>query len=185
MSAHKRATRFLPQHIFSAASSKSAEMALTFGVLLLLCGFGGLMVSANKCKEPSCPDGWYLLNDRCFIFVQQQRIFSDAEQVCILKGGNLASIRNALENELVMAIIAEAGFAASSTWIGFSDAITEDVFLWTDGSPFKFEDFAAIQPDNFGGTEDCGEINSTNQWNDDDCTDLNNFVCSKDASCKH
>ncbi|XP_061907919.1 galactose-specific lectin nattectin-like [Entelurus aequoreus] len=160
-------------------------MALTFAVLLLLCGIGGLMASAKECKDRSCPKGWYLLNDRCFMFVEQRRIFSDAEQVCILKGGNLASIRNALENELVLAIIDQAGFSASSTWIGFTDAITEGEFFWTDGTPFKFNDFGAIQPDDFGGVEECGEINGTNQWNDDECTDLNNFICAKDVSCEH
>ncbi|XP_061758842.1 galactose-specific lectin nattectin-like [Nerophis ophidion] len=158
-------------------------MALTFGVVLLLCGIGGIMACASECKNPSCPDGWFLLNDRCFIFVEQPRNFTEAEKVCILKGGNLASIRNALENELVKALIVEAGFAAGSTWIGFSDAITEGEFLWTDGSAFKFTDFAPTQPDNFNMSEDCGEINITTQWNDDDCFDLNNFVCAKDVSC--
>nr|XP_057939159.1 galactose-specific lectin nattectin-like [Doryrhamphus excisus] len=165
-------------------------MALAFRMLLLLCGIGGLVTGAwsekdSKCKERYCPKGWYLLNDRCFIFVEQRRQFADAEDICILKGGNLVSIRNTLENALVKALIAQEGRQDNSTWIGCHDAIAEDKFVWTDGTEFKFSDFVPGQPDNFNDNEDCCEINRTNQWNDDACVDPNYFVCAKDVLCKH
>ncbi|XP_054639087.1 galactose-specific lectin nattectin-like [Dunckerocampus dactyliophorus] len=166
-------------------------MALAFRVLLLLCGIGGLVTGAlseeytKKCKERSCPKGWYLLNDRCFIFIDQLRDFADAEDICLLKGGNLASIRNALENALVNALIMQAGREDNSTWIGFHDTLQEGNNLWTDGYKFKFSDFVPGQPDNFLGIEDCGEINRRNKWNDDSCLDLNYFVCAKDVKCEH
>ncbi|XP_077369800.1 galactose-specific lectin nattectin-like [Festucalex cinctus] len=179
---YKRIAGLPSQHIHSASSIRTAEMAIAIRSVFLLCG---LLAGAwaSSCPEVTyCPKGWTQLNDCCFIFVAQQRTYIDAERVCILKGGNLASILDATENALVFELIrAEFNGNLEDTWIGLHDGIEEGYYQWTDGSAVDFTDFGLNQPDNFNN-EDCVEINDTTAaWNDDDCTDENYFVCVKKA----
>lgn len=41
-------------------------------------------------------------------------------------------------------------------WIGLNDQINQNTFLWSDGSPVVYTNWAAKEPNNYGrGTEDC------------------------------
>ncbi|XP_049608608.1 galactose-specific lectin nattectin [Syngnathus scovelli] len=162
------------------SSIRSAEMGFALRSVFLLCG---LLAGVLAFPEVTyCPKGWTQLDDSCFMFVPQRRTFVDAEHVCILKGGNLASVLDAKEHALVVELIREQFDPILDTWIGLSDAIQEGTFLWTDGSPLDFTAYGTTQPDNFEGTEDCVEISDDNElWNDDGCTDMNYFVCMKEA----
>ncbi|XP_077580524.1 galactose-specific lectin nattectin-like [Stigmatopora nigra] len=172
-------------HIYWASSIKTAKMEFALHTLVLLCGISGLVSACGDSKGSYCPKGWTQLDDNCYTFVQQERTFMDAEEICILKGGNLMSILDRKEAVLAQELIFEAlgtTTNAQDTWIGAHDGIEEDTFMWTDGSPFDFEDFETSQPDNFMGGEDCVEIDGlTLQWNDDSCTDTNFFLCVKEA----
>ncbi|XP_061551926.1 galactose-specific lectin nattectin-like isoform X2 [Phycodurus eques] len=180
---YKRPARLRLQHILSASSIGTAKMAFTLRSLFLLCGISGLLAAVRADKNGNyCPQGWTQLDDKCYIFVQQQRTFIDAEQICILRGGNLVSILDAKENALVLELIRDTLGDIQDTWIGQHDGVEEGTFLWTDGSPVDFGAYTAPQPDNFNGVEDCVEISSqTEAWNDDECTDVNFFVCIKEA----
>ncbi|XP_051912960.1 galactose-specific lectin nattectin-like [Hippocampus zosterae] len=178
-SPYKRIAQLRFQHIHSASSIRTAEMALALRSVFLLCGLLAGVWALPKVTY--CPKGWTQLDDSCFIFVNQQRTFIDAERICQLKGGNLASILDARENALVIELIRQEFNGIRDTWIGLHDAIQESTNLWTDGSVVGFTAYAASQPDNFGN-EDCTEIDDLPEaWNDDTCTDLNYFVCVKDA----
>uniref|UniRef100_A0A3Q2YLT0 Galactose-specific lectin nattectin-like n=2 Tax=Hippocampus comes TaxID=109280 RepID=A0A3Q2YLT0_HIPCM len=155
-------------------------MALGLRSVFLLCGLLAGVWALPKVTY--CPKGWTQLDDTCFMFVAQQRTFIDAELICQLKGGNLASVLDARENALVIELIRQEFNGLRDTWIGLNDAIREGTNLWTDGSVVKFTAYTPPQPDDFGGLEDCTEIDdATEAWNDDQCTDLNYFVCSKEA----
>ncbi|XP_077425174.1 galactose-specific lectin nattectin-like [Vanacampus margaritifer] len=177
---YKRLTGFPSQHIHSASSIRTAEMAIAFHSTFLLCG---LLAGVWAIPEVTyCPKGWTQLNDCCFMVVPQERTYVDAEQVCILKGGNLASILDATENALAFELIRAEFGELRDTWIGLHDGIEEDSFLWTDGSAVDFTAYAPTQPDDFNGDEDCVEIDDTFEaWNDDQCTDTNYFICVKKA----
>ena len=70
-------------------------------------------------------------------------------------------------------------YSSGFTWLGYNDIGHEGRFVWSDGSPYTFQKWSSIQPDNFGN-EDCahthgGEPSST--WNDLPCTHQTAFVC--------
>uniref|UniRef100_A0A3Q2XGB6 Galactose-specific lectin nattectin-like n=2 Tax=Hippocampus comes TaxID=109280 RepID=A0A3Q2XGB6_HIPCM len=148
-------------------------------LLVVLCVIVALSQArfSNKIEDHNCPEGWTQLDKYCYIFEHEPRTFSDAERVCTILGGNLASINSRLENAVVVELIREGAGSVVDTWIGLHDAILEDNFIWTDGETFKFSNFGAGQPDNTGGNEDCVEIRGDSLWDDDECTDLNPFVC--------
>ncbi|XP_061910715.1 ladderlectin-like [Entelurus aequoreus] len=160
-------------------------MAFTSRAFFLLSGIIGLTgVWSSYFQDNTdecCPKGWTQLNKRCFIYQEEERTFLDAESICNLLGGNLASILSALEYATVLEVIKLTDDPITDTWIGLHQAVETDTFLWTDGSDFKFNAF-----NNDGDTGDCVEIeNSDELWDLDSCTDLHPYVCARDTKCKH
>jgi hypothetical protein len=81
-------------------------------------------------------------------------------------GGHLAIINDIAENEFVRVNLANAG-VTRNVWIGLSDAAVDGTFVWADGSPLTFNNFASGEPNNFGGDEDYVELApDTGHWND-------------------
>ncbi|XP_061828168.1 galactose-specific lectin nattectin-like [Nerophis lumbriciformis] len=158
-------------------------MAVALCVFFLLCGLmtGGLC-AAPPIEAPACPTNWTRLDCRCFIYQATPVTFAAAEEACQVIGGNLASIRNSLEDTLAYQLVKDANSGAiPDTWIGLFDSVEEGNFLWVDGSKSSFRNFRSDQPDDFGTAEDCVEIHRVEErWNDDGCGDLNPYICSKD-----
>ncbi|XP_054653069.1 galactose-specific lectin nattectin-like [Dunckerocampus dactyliophorus] len=154
-------------------------MAFALHLLLLLCGITGSW-SFVIYRGQSCPQNWTQLNERCFISLEENLRFADAESFCNGLGGNLASIHSELENEVVRQVILEQAGNFQRSWIGFNDAVQEGVFVWTDGSTVDFTDWANNRPrtnDNLN----CAEINFRDEfWNDVGCRARRAFVCATD-----
>ncbi|XP_049608623.1 galactose-specific lectin nattectin-like [Syngnathus scovelli] len=156
-------------------------MAFTLGSLFLLCGICGLLtgVSSAPVKAFYCPNDWTLLKSSCYIYQAESRTFSDAESVCIILGGNLVSIHDGLENAFVLELIRAADGEVDEAWIGYSDAIMEGDFIWTDGSDNSFQNFGAGEPD----SDDCISMDTNDgEWQDEECDDTFPYVCIMDAS---
>ncbi|XP_068505830.1 lithostathine-1-beta-like [Syngnathus scovelli] len=170
--------------VSSSTRSHQGKMAFTLGSLFLLCGISGLLTGAWSAKivpvkGNNCPKGWTQLDCFCYIYEGDGRTFADAESVCNILGGNLVSIHNELENALVLELI-RAGSSASPAWIGYTDAISNTDFIWTDGSDVDFTNFDVGAPNDDG---DCvAMIPTDGTWNDGDCTFEFSYVCIREAS---
>ena len=71
-----------------------------------------------------------------------------------------------------------------SHWLGFSDQSAEGGWVWSDGSPVAFVDWADGEPNNYGNGEDCAEIvvgglAGGGTWNDQKCDMKSKAVCEK------
>ncbi|XP_061546852.1 galactose-specific lectin nattectin-like [Phycodurus eques] len=136
---------------------------MAFGphLLLLLCGISGLLTGtwafALK-RDQYCPPRWTQLDNRCIIFQNEKLTFALAETVCNILGGNLVSIHNNLENEVVRHLILAGAGSFRRSWIGLHDRVEDGEFLWTDGSPFDFNDWANNRP-RMNTNQDCTVIN--------------------------
>nr|XP_057940060.1 C-type lectin mannose-binding isoform-like [Doryrhamphus excisus] len=100
-------------------------MAFALRVFFLLCGISGMLTGVwawplMKDNGVCCPEGWTQVNDRCYILQTDHRNFSDAESICNIIGGNLASIRDDVENFVVFAV-ARLGQSVPA-WIGLHNA---------------------------------------------------------------
>ncbi|XP_037115872.1 struthiocalcin-2-like isoform X2 [Syngnathus acus] len=167
-------------------------MAFDLRSVFLFCAISGLVSVGNKRtreekdKDKYCPKGWTQLDKRCFVFQDIQRVFPDAESVCNIFGGNLASIRSSLEYALVLQLIAECtSDPGDDVWIGLHEALGDGSFVWTDGTKVGF---TAFNTNN--NTGNCIEIETNdNLWDNDSCMDENRFVCAKDVDkcdqCEH
>ncbi|XP_077379002.1 rheacalcin-2-like [Festucalex cinctus] len=158
-------------------------MAFALRAFVLLCGIIGLATAYYYTPHEDegtdyCPKGWTQVNCRCFILEDHERAFLDAESVCKILGGNLASFRSALEYAVVRELILEkTSDPSADVWIGLHQALGDDNFVWTDGSTVRF---TAFNNNNFPGN--CVEIEDDDRrWDTDLCSVENIFVCARDA----
>uniref|UniRef100_UPI0037E74178 snaclec purpureotin subunit beta-like n=1 Tax=Semicossyphus pulcher TaxID=241346 RepID=UPI0037E74178 len=79
----------------------------------------------------NCPYDWQTTGQRCFKVFNQPMAWVDAEKHCWSYGTNLASIHNR-EEQYFIAMMIRNGRA----WIGGSDAVRANEWLWSDGSAY-------------------------------------------------
>ena len=101
--------------------------------------------------------------------------WSDARQHCWTLAGELLSITDKTEQEIVKRIL----HPSQSYWIGMTDKGTgvQPNFVWIDGQEVLYKNWKAGEPSN--PSEKCGSIlqGSNGQWNDATCKDKLKFIC--------
>jgi len=74
--------------------------------------------------------------------------------------------------------------SASALWIGLSDNETEGTWVWqSDSAVLSYDDWGPNQPTNNTG-RNCAMIDiATHQWNDTECSSLNDYLCQAEQLC--
>ncbi|XP_038577708.1 galactose-specific lectin nattectin-like [Micropterus salmoides] len=101
------------------------------------------------------------------------------QRLCTSFGGNLASLQTADEYKFIRKMIRKVTGVDKDAWVGGYDAAKEGVWLWSDGSKYAFKGWAAGEPNNAGGRENCMEINFAGKdyVNDANCDINKSIVC--------
>ena len=124
--------------------------------------------TAAGCTElPSC-------NSSCSMYFYNPSSLSGsaAQNFAENLGANLISIQNGSENTCIANALASNGFGGV-IWIGFNDEAQEGNFVWYDGRPVTYTNWASGEPNNSGGNEDCVQIFPDGMWNDLNCNGYN------------
>jgi len=110
----------------------------------------------------------------CYRAVTLPRTWDDARIDCVSWGGSLVQVDSSAEDQFVGELVTVL------QWLGASDTLIDNVFVWTNGSPILFGNWGASQPDRFPGA-DCVEKRDTagRQWFDQPCYNLRAYVCEK------
>ncbi|XP_016522014.1 ladderlectin-like [Poecilia formosa] len=90
--------------------------------------------------------GWTLYRSRCFRYFSYSYTWAQAERLCTVYGGNLASAPTNTEYDWLRKFIKSKTGSYKMVWIGGSDAQKERVWLWSDGSRFYFRDWCNSRP---------------------------------------
>jgi len=112
----------------------------------------------------TAPDG------SCFVLFTTPTPYDQAQAGCAALQAHLAKLDTSALDQA-----AEVFVGTNDTFIGASDRASEGTFLWDDGSPVAFSNFALSEPNNSGGggyEEDCLLIAGarvTKQWDDRPC----------------
>ena len=109
-----------------------------------------------------------------------------AQQDCQARGGELATIHGAEDNEELLLLLRAQQDAGTwptnngwgGAWIGLTDTAQENTFIWA-GSPAAatYFNWGDNEPNN-SGEEDCVTMWAAGTWNDDDCSAVHPYVCS-------
>ncbi|XP_040007540.1 galactose-specific lectin nattectin-like [Xiphias gladius] len=162
-------------------------MAAGLHFIVVLCLTSGLWIGENVNGAEkggrdcvTCPSGWTMFRDRCYLFQDAEKDWVEAERYCTSRDGNLASLPNGAVYDFIRKMIYRATNSHKTTWVGGYDAVKEGVWLWSDGSKFDFKGWAKGEPNN-SGEEHCMEINSDGKdyVNDFKCAAQRSFVCAR------
>jgi hypothetical protein len=83
---------------------------------------------------------------------------------------------------IVLSTPAEVTYMATQLgWIGLSDRTTENQFVTVTGETGDQRPWASGQPDNGSGGEDCVQMKSGGQLDDDQCGNSHRYVCECDG----
>lgn len=117
------------------------------------------------------------MNNSCSLYFINPQFMSgpQAQAYAQTFGANLISVQSAAENADLLQALSNQGYSSNVVWIGFSDAISEGSFIWYDGAPITYTNWAVGEPNDAGGNEDCTQIYPDGTWNDLPCTGLNSL----------
>ncbi|NXS54327.1 MRC1 protein, partial [Brachypteracias leptosomus] len=133
---------------------------------------------------PRCPEGWDSNSRINFCFKpfsrgEQKKTWFESQEFCRAIGGDLASINGKEEQYVIWRSIANNGYYHQHFWMGLYYLNPDDGFVWSDGSPVRYENWGFGEPNNYQGVELCAEINgdSSMLWNDRHCDYLYGWIC--------
>lgn len=93
----------------------------------------------------------------------EQGTWSESQTQARLEGGTLVTIASAGENEWLVDT-----FVTERTWIGYTDNVEEDIWLWDSGetTEYGFEPWREADPNNLGDVEHYADIMADGLWSD-------------------
>ncbi|XP_033097160.1 mucin-12-like [Anneissia japonica] len=136
-----------------------------------------------------CPDGWIYYERSCFLFLSSSYNYADAAEACRTEDENaeLATIAGAEENTWIVDQLNNEGVSWSSgAWIGYDDIDVEGTFVWVNRlfeEVSEYTNWNSGNPDNYNSIEDCVELLTNENWNDQDCSANRAAVCEKVVRC--
>jgi gliding motility-associated-like protein len=116
------------------------------------------------------------MNNTCSLYFINPQFMTgpQAQAYAQTFGANLISVQSASENADLVQALSNQGYSAEVIWIGYSDETTEGSFVWYDGSPVVYSNWAPGEPNN-AGDEDCTQIYPDGGWNDLNCAGYNSL----------
>ncbi|XP_056388369.1 pulmonary surfactant-associated protein D-like [Hyla sarda] len=118
--------------------------------------------------------GVYSVGEKIFVSNGEQTNYNTAKAVCVKRGGQLASPRNAVENDAVNRIQTQLN---ARPFLGINDLQQEGIFKYPDGKNIAFSNWSDKEPNNEFGVEDCVEMYENGKWNDKNCNEKRLIVC--------
>ncbi len=120
-------------------------------------------------------------NNHTYEIYDQYLDYHKALEYCESKGGHLATISSAFENEGIYQSI--KGYK-DTYFLGATDEVTEGDWKWCDGTNMTYSNWASTQPDNAGSGEHYLEMwSESGLWNDarlksaDYYAEVSGFIC--------
>jgi HYR domain/Lectin C-type domain/Secretion system C-terminal sorting domain len=116
------------------------------------------------CNAPATPTGWMYLGlhgtSHYYKWTGSGDITcTDARTKAASIGGRLPVIKTAAQNAFI-----QSKLAGGSTWIGIRRS--GNSWLWDNGAVATYYNWAAYEPNNSGGSENCAQMYMDGTWND-------------------
>ncbi|NXU54453.1 MRC1 protein, partial [Turnix velox] len=144
------------------------------------------VVPTSPPPKGGCEKDWLQFDNKCFkVFGLNENdtlTWHAARNNCISFGGNLATISKKETQAFLMSLLKTA---ETDAWIGLNDINHEHKYLWTDGSPVEYTNWAKGSR-SYYSKEDCvymkkSPIEQAGKWKDEDCTTSKSYICQKSS----
>ncbi|XP_062421102.1 CD209 antigen-like protein E [Pungitius pungitius] len=131
-------------------------------------------------QKKTCPEGWRMFTGSCYFISSRDDSWTNARKDCKAKGADLVIIDSPQEQKSLLLL------ETDRAWIGLSET-SKNNWKWIDGTPLTVAYWGGppevVQPDDYGGKEDCVEIifrwNENKNWNDRQCSNPLKWICEK------
>ncbi|KAK2531290.1 macrophage mannose receptor 1 [Columba livia] len=139
--------------------------------------------------QGGCPEDWLLFDNKCFkLFGLDENdtlTWHAARNNCINFEGNLATISRKEMQAFLMSLLKNA---ATDAWIGLNDINSEHTYLWTDGSPVYYTNWAKGSR-SYYSKDDCvfmikNPIEQAGKWKEEECKTSKSYICQKNSDPK-
>ena len=104
--------------------------------------------------------------------------WTTGRDACRADGYELVTINDSAENTWVDGVA--DSYTTGKWWTGFNDRASEGSWVWVSGQSSSYAPWGAGEPNNGGGSEDCGQINRFHPaltWNDEPCSTPFPYIC--------
>ncbi|XP_071140577.1 perlucin-like [Mytilus edulis] len=160
-----------------------SKRKMGWNLLLMICI---VYLAKTVSGANGCQDGWESFKDKCFLFSEDQKSWSDAKSHCKSLGAQLAELKDFDTNEfakhfLNLKYLFHNEQTRHNFFIGLSDQDQTNVWKWAgSGETADFTDWTSGEPS--GGSEHCtvlwGYIGYW--WNDEECQKQFQYICEAD-----
>uniref|UniRef100_A0A3B1KA57 C-type lectin domain-containing protein n=1 Tax=Astyanax mexicanus TaxID=7994 RepID=A0A3B1KA57_ASTMX len=124
---------------------------------------------------------WRYFRSSIYYISTEERSWYYSKTDCGVRGADLLIINSREEQEFI-----NKELGSTEAWIGLTDAVTEGVWKWVDGSTLTTEFWAQNEPNNHEGNEDCAitnfrraTFNNASTWADYPCGHHVSWICEK------
>jgi len=133
----------------------------------------------TNATDSGCESGWNSYGNSCYKVFSESKNWNSAENACIDNSAHLASIHSDEEVDFLSNIL---NVQSRYFWIGLE--WKENVYQWSDGSSFDFNNWNSGEP-NGAGSENCAHVyhipdhGAHDKWNDARCVIDMPYICKK------
>ncbi|CAH1248684.1 CSMD1 [Branchiostoma lanceolatum] len=123
----------------------------------------------DNCEDCTMYDG------KCYIMSDTRGTFVDAETKCAEEGGILATVKDQQVQDFLVQLLSVSN---KDVWIGLTDQDVEGQFVWADGTPLVYSNWAPGEP-NGDDTTNCVHLwpLANFRWHDMPCGRSNYYIC--------
>uniref|UniRef100_A0A3Q4H274 C-type lectin domain-containing protein n=1 Tax=Neolamprologus brichardi TaxID=32507 RepID=A0A3Q4H274_NEOBR len=121
---------------------------------------------------------WVPFRGYCYIFITEQKHWSEASTTCVAHGGMLASIEDSSEQKFLEINLRTFQDGYTSFWIGLFKKQYKEEWLWVDRTAMGYTNWAEGQPFNMSFGLRTGEISTSDgTWKDIEIWDYRPYIC--------
>ncbi|XP_047133368.1 uncharacterized protein LOC100208285 isoform X1 [Hydra vulgaris] len=133
-----------------------------------------------------CPNGWQQRCEKCYLYVNESKQWTDAQYYCKQNGGNLVTIKEDAVNLFLARYVQYSSRLAITIWTGLHARKVHKEFQWVDNSESVHYEFRWLpgQPNMVTLDEGCVEMYTKSRqylWDDVSCSKESPFVCQTDG----
>ena len=138
-----------------------------------------------------CASPWRLLPHGCYLFLTESIDWYHANKTCEDMNAHLVKIETEEENEELFNETINLNITDPYAWIGLTDLAVTEEWVWTDGEPAEFTNWAPGEPNN-PTREHCGHMfltsfvdpSRTSKWNNRPCDLTQSAICERNIMLK-